>query len=156
MQTGLLLDAVRALQGCAEELHLSSKGRWAMIGQRPAKQPKRIPARNEAIVKRRSGGVCESCGARPATNVHHRKYLSRGGTHDVHNLFDLCGMGNVKGCHGRAHKDGEREGLAIGRSYRSELVPVLYRGRWATLDDDGGVEFITESTAQVLFNGGSR
>lgn len=131
-----------------------------MIGQRPPKQPKRIPAANRAMVERRSGGICESCGAAPATDVHHRQYLSRGGTHDVHNLIDLCGGasglagGNHSGCHGRAHKDGEREGLAIGRGYRSELIPVLYRGRWAVLDDVGGVEFITESLANLMFNGG--
>jgi len=131
-----------------------------MIGQRPEKQPKQIPAANRRAVERRSGGICESCGARPVTDIHHRQYLSRSGTHAVHNLFGLCGGGgglaggNHTGCHGRAHTDGEKEGLSIGRGYRSELIPVLYRGRWAVLDDDGGIEFITESTAHVLLNGG--
>ena len=126
-----------------------------MIGQRPPKQPKNIPARNEAIVKTRSGGVCESCGERPAANVHHRKYLSRGGTHDVHNLIHLCGMGNVTGCHGRAHKDGEPEGLAIGRGYRSELFPVRRRGVWVIPDDDGGWREISQATADFIMNGGT-
>lgn len=104
-------------------------------------------------MKARSGGMCESCGRATASNIHHRQYLSRGGTHDVHNLIHLCGMGNVNGCHGRAHKDGEREGLAIGRGYRSELMPVLYRDAWVLLDDDGGMRFLNESTAQLLMNG---
>lgn len=123
------------------------------VGQRPPKQPKKIPVKNRRIVEQRSGGVCESCGDRPASDVHHRQYLSRGGSHDVHNLIHLCGVGNTSGCHGRAHKDGEREGLAIGRGYRSELMPVLYRDVWVLLDDDGGMRFLNESTAQLLMNG---
>lgn len=126
-----------------------------MIGQRPPKQPKNIPARNKAIVENRSCGVCESCGEQPATNIHHRQYLSRGGTHDVHNLTYLCGMGNVNGCHGRAHKDGESEGLAISRGYRSELVPMLRRGVWVLYDDDGGWREISQATADLLMNGGT-
>lgn len=124
-----------------------------MIGPKPPKQPKQIPAKNRRIVEQRSGGVCESCGDRPAADVHHRQYRSRGGTHDVHNLIHLCGMGNVNGCHGRAHQDGEPEGLAIGRGYRSELIPMLRRGVWVLPDDTGGYREITESTAHMLMNG---
>jgi hypothetical protein len=130
-----------------------------VIGQRPEKQPKKIPAKNRRLVEARSGGVCESCGDRPASDIHHRQYLSRGGTHDVHNLIALCGGsgglsgGNHSGCHGRAHRDGEREGLAIRSRYRSELVPVLYRGVWVLPDDTGGLRRLSESAAALLFNG---
>lgn len=124
-----------------------------MIGPKAPKQPRQIPSRNEAVVKARSGGVCESCGTKPGANIHHRQYLSRGGTHDVHNLIHLCGMGNVNGCHGRAHKDGEQEGLAIGRGYRSELIPVLRRGVWVLPDDAGGWQELTETTAHLLMKG---
>lgn len=125
-----------------------------MIGQRPNKQPKRIPTPNRRIVEARSGGVCEACGDRPASDIHHRQYLSRGGTHDVHNLIHLCGFGNTSGCHGFAHRDGEPSGLSIGRGFRSWLIPVLYRGSWVRLDDDGTVQRISEATADLLMGRG--
>jgi hypothetical protein len=62
-----------------------------------------IPQKIRAAVRERSGGVCEVCHQRPATDQHHRLYQGRGGAHDVENLLDVCGPGNVSGCHGRAH-----------------------------------------------------
>lgn len=46
--------------------------------------------------------TCEYCG-RPATEVHHEVPLSRGGTHDLHNLVSLC-----RRCHSKvtAQRDG--------------------------------------------------
>lgn len=125
-----------------------------MIRPKQPKQPKRIPAKHRRTIETRSGGVCESCGDRPASEIHHRQYLSRGGSHDVHNLAHLCGWGNHTGCHGRAHKDGEREGLAIGMGYRSELQPLLYRGVWVLPDDDGGLKRLSDFTPDFLTNGG--
>lgn len=102
-----------------------------------------IPPKNRRIVEERCGGVCEGCGDRPATDVHHRKYKSRGGGHEVSNLLALCGGpsglagGNHSGCHGVAHSG---EGHELGWSAHSwedpALVPVLYRGelRWLTSD----------------------
>lgn len=131
-----------------------------MIGPKAPKQPKKIPVKNRRIVDQRSGGVCESCGDRPSTDIHHRKYLSRGGTHDVHNLIALCGGfaglsgGNHSGCHGRAHRGGEPEGLSIWSHDRSETKPVLYRGVWVLPDDDGGLKRLTEAVAEMLMRGG--
>ena len=124
-----------------------------MIGPKAPRQPKQIPSKNRRIVEQRSGGVCESCGDNPASDVHHRQYRSRGGSHDVHNLIHLCGWGNHTGCHGRAHTDGEREGLSIRRGFRSILQPVLYRGVWVHLEDDGTVTRLSESVAEMLMRG---
>lgn len=99
-----------------------------------------VPASTVKKVKDRSGGVCEGCGDRPAQEIHHRKYRSRGGSHDVSNLLHLCGWGNHTGCHGRAHGTDIPEGWALpsGRCIPAH-EPVLYRGERALLDDNGRV-----------------
>lgn len=74
-----------------------------------------IPPAIRAAVSKRSGGICEVCHRRPATDKHHRKYRSRSGLHLVENLLDLCGPGNVFGCHGDAHGPTPLEGVAISR-----------------------------------------
>lgn len=74
-----------------------------------------IPPANRAAVTARSGGVCEVCHRRPATDKHHRRFRSRGVDHSVENLLDLCGPGNVFGCHGDAHGLGAPAGVVISQ-----------------------------------------
>lgn len=135
---------------------LCERAEAEVIGPKPPKQSKDIPARNRRLVEQRSGGVCESCGVRYASDIHHRQYRSRGGTHDVHNLIHLCGWGNHTGCHGKAHTDGETSGMSIRRGYRSVLIPMLRRGVWVLPDDDGGWQEISEATAEFIMSNGGR
>lgn len=129
-----------------------------MVRQKREKQPKRIPASREAEVKERSGGMCEGCGEHPGINIHHRQYLSRGGTHNLSNLMHLCGAGNTSGCHGKAHNGGEQRGWSVWSWARPEIWPVLYRGQWVQLfdakDGDQWYRKITETIADMLMNGG--
>jgi hypothetical protein len=127
---------------------------------RPDKQAKRMPQAVRDAVAERSGGTCESCGEAPAHDIHHRKYLSRGGTHDVSNLLHLCGLGNTSGCHGKAHNGGEETGLSVPSWARHETWPVMRRGEWVLLfdapdDEQRWWREITETTADLL-RGGSR
>ena len=108
---------------------------------------KPIPPKNRRIVIERCGGRCEGCGLRPVSDIHHRKYKSRGGTHDVGNLLALCGGpgglagGNHSGCHGVAHS---AEGHELGWSVHSWddplTTPAMYRGSLRWLDNDGTFE----------------
>lgn len=94
-----------------------------------------IPARTRRLVEVRSDGICEGCGTAPATDIHHRKYRSRGGTHRLENLIHLCGAGNTSGCHGRAHSaDGDDTGWSVHSWDDEQHIPVSYRGelRWLT------------------------
>lgn len=83
---------------------------------------KPIPPQNRRTVMDRSCGFCEGCGKRPVSDIHHRKYKSRGGGHEVENLLALCGGpggmagGNHSGCHGIAHS---AEGHELGWSVHS-------------------------------------
>lgn len=64
----------------------------------------------KAAVKARSGGRCEAqtpwCEGQ-ATQVHHISGRVGEGCHDDVNLLDVCGQGNVTGCHGYLHQHAE-------------------------------------------------
>jgi hypothetical protein len=104
---------------------------------------KPIPPKTRRLVEERSGFLCEGCGVRQATNIHHRQYLSRGGTHDISNLIHLCGFGNnqTAGCHGVAHTgEGHELGWSVNSWADPAGVPVLWRGASSFLTPDGRVE----------------
>lgn len=67
-------------------------GGWTLMG---------IPCQTIKAVQERSGGVCELCHSRPATQVHHAKTKGMGGSTRVYTaemLEDLC----LK-CHAAGH-----------------------------------------------------
>lgn len=51
------------------------------------------------VVAKRSGGMCECCGVKRATDMHHRK-LRRHGDHAAGNIVHLC-----RPCHDWAHAE---------------------------------------------------
>ena len=84
----------------------------------------------------RSFGLCEVCGARQATQMHHRLHRSHGGNERPCNLLHLCLW-----CHADAHQHSERyaNGWAVRTGYDPGLMPVLYRGALMILTEDGGL-----------------
>lgn len=42
------------------------------------------------LLRLRSADLCEMCGRRPATDAHHRRNRSQGGTWEITNLLHLC------------------------------------------------------------------
>lgn len=113
-----------------------------MIAPKVQKPSTRDEKAAYAAVAERSGGVCEGCGVRPASDMHHRKYRSRMGLTTVENLLHLCGGegmsgGNHSGCHGDAHTlIGEQLGWSV-RSFNDPAeVPVFHKtsGEWTLLD----------------------
>jgi 5-methylcytosine-specific restriction endonuclease McrA len=108
------------------------------------KTPKPTPAESRAAyarVKERSFGLCEICGAKQATEIHHRLHRSHGGQDTVQNLLHVCGWGNHTGCHGSAHSHTDRytNGWAVRTGNDPALRPVLYRGRLMILTQEGGI-----------------
>ncbi|MGG7510873.1 HNH endonuclease [Plantibacter sp. YIM 135249] len=102
-----------------------------------AEQARLSKAAYDAVATR-SGGVCEGCGRRRATEMHHRRYRSQGGRDEVTNLLHLCGRGNASGCHGIAHTGPGREaGFSVHSLATPAEVPVNYRlAGLALLTDD--------------------
>lgn len=93
-------------------------------------------------VYRRSRGVCERCGNRPATEWHHRRNRSQLGRWAAGNGLHLCSP-----CH-RWVTEHPAESYVGGWLVRGTddpenddpaMTPVLYRGRLVLLDDNGGV-----------------
>lgn len=109
-----------------------------------------MPQAHVDAVEQRSGGMCERCLVARADDVHHRRYLSRGGMHNVANLLHLCnpgGGGNGgSGCHAEAHTGiGGEVGTSISRHARkteSEISFTDLLGQAWRIDDDGGKERI--------------
>jgi len=115
---------------------------------RPRQPKRRAPLNPEgaakeavvrALVRARSGGVCEVCGNARATNYQHRKNRSQGGLWSASNGLAVCGTGTT-GCHGRIHAN-PAEAVSKGHQVRSYadplLIPVLTRHGWLRLTDAG-------------------
>lgn len=112
---------------------------------RPSK-PTVTPAERSArkLVRARSEGTCELCGSAPATNFQHRLPKSAQGAWSASNGLDVCGFGNVSGCHGRIHQR-PAEAYRMGWSVRRGQVPAhqpvwLFGHGWSLIQDDGSVE----------------
>jgi hypothetical protein len=110
-----------------------------------------VPARLKSSLVERASGACEVCGSRSANNAHHRKNLSQGGTHELSNLLLLCGSGTTL-CHGWITEHpgaAKREyGWSVWRSDEPADVPVLYRGQWVKLDNDGNVHVLKKGSVR--------
>jgi len=105
-----------------------------------------VTEQDARIVIARSGGICEVCGRRAMTNIHHRRGRGMGGTrraiHSPSWLLAVCGQGNTSGCHGRIESDrptAEANGWALPWSVEdASTVPVRLALGLVLLDDDGG------------------
>lgn len=86
-------------------------------------------------VRERSSGICEICGAARATEVHHRKNRSQGGTWRPANLLHVCRV-----CH-QWVTEHPTAAVAAGFSVRAADDPtdaeIHYRGQgWVRFNDD--------------------
>ncbi len=96
-----------------------------------------------ALVRERSGGRCEACGAEPAVIHHHRRPRRhdgwRPGTNEASNDLRI-GLD----CNERIEHQDRAGAYPLGQLLHAEqdpaVEPVLYRGRWVLLGDDGSVE----------------
>jgi hypothetical protein len=80
-----------------------------------------------------------------ASNAHHRKNRSQGGGDWLSNLLLACGSGTT-GCHGYITSnpaEARRNGWTTWATDKPAEVPVLYRGQWVRLDDDGYVHILS-------------
>lgn len=93
--------------------------------------------------------MCEMCGERESESTHHRQARGMGGSRDLRinlpaNLVRTCGDG-TRLCHGEVEsrrtwaKDRGWVLSKLGDPARIPSEPILRRGEWVQLDNDGGV-----------------
>lgn len=102
----------------------------------------------------RCQGECERCGRPLAVcgdgyvfDAHHRQLRSRGGQDSlsavvaVHHLCHVLEPGSI-------HQEVARataEGFIVHAADIPATVPLLYKGRWSWLDDDGSVRPVPDT-----------
>ena len=99
--------------------------------------------RTVELVRDRAGGICEICGWAESQQLHHRKARGRGGSRDPlinapSNLVFICYP-----CHASVESQRVKainEGHLISQFNRdtADCIPVLYRGTWRVLNNEGG------------------
>jgi hypothetical protein len=120
--------------------------RTAMKPKPARKDPLEDQAR--ALVSQRSGGRCEICGSRPASNFHHRQNRSASGVWSAENGMALCGSGTTF-CHGFVTGNPRRareQGWSVPSWADPARIPAWIFGRefvlltptgdYATLEDE--------------------
>lgn len=90
------------------------------------------------LVAERSDGLCEACPQQhPGVEWHHRVRRSQGGSWSGSNGLWLCRR--VHSWITRHPRGARLLGWGLWSHETPADEPVLYRGRWSRLDDDGSV-----------------
>lgn len=136
----------RAALNRSSELSRAAATRKPMVAKRQPVTAEERHARK--VVRARSGGMCEVCGRAPATNFQHRQGKAQMGAWTVVNGLDVCGMGNVSGCHGAIHQSpalAYERGWSVRSTHDPAEVAVWLAGRgWSYLRPDGSVAPVSE------------
>lgn len=113
-----------------------------------------VPLAVRRQVYERDGHCCARCGRTGddsgRASLHHRRARGAGGdklgvSARMSNLVVLCGSGTT-GCHGLIEgnrAESEEDGWIVRRGVTDPAnVPVLWRGEWSLLLDDGTVQAV--------------
>lgn len=125
---------------------------------KPKRRPSGIPVAVRAALKARSGGECEiqapGCEVR-ATDASHRLGVKMGGRRGAaaarHHVLSQI-LHSCRGCHSLLHfAPGAAywQGWMLREGEDPTAVPVLYRGCWSLLSNDGSVTKTDKTTADI-------
>lgn len=101
-----------------------------------------------AVITARSGGVCEVCGFERAWDKHHRHPRKAGGTRRdwiglPSNALDVCRSDHNLIESRRALA--RLMGWLVPEGHNPADIPVLYRGHWVHLTEDGQLQHLLEA-----------
>jgi hypothetical protein len=95
--------------------------------------------RARRIVYARSGGWCEVCGGRGATQWHHRKNRSQGGKWTAANGLHLCAPCHTHITHHPIAARDNGWSVLSGHDPAASRVRLAHRPGWCLLSDAGDV-----------------
>lgn len=94
----------------------------------------------------RAGGICERCADAPVQQWHHRRPRGMGGTKRASTQQAANGFAICEPCHRHIETQSRYDAISSGwlvHQYREPAdVALLYRGRMALLDNEGGIEWV--------------
>jgi hypothetical protein len=109
-----------------------------------------IPTKVRAAVRFREFNRCLVCSSGNATDIHHRMRRREGG-HSLSVCILLCRTDHEK-VHANPTWARER-GLIVPTWRDASTVPVKGWRGWNILDDEGGLELVTDSVAVSIIEG---
>jgi 5-methylcytosine-specific restriction protein A len=96
----------------------------------------------EAII-RRSGGRCEICGVSAAQyHLHHRRPRGMGGSKQLESGSAANGILIHPHCHDKVESNRSaaiENGWLVRQGHDPAYTPLLRRGQWVTLTEDGSL-----------------
>lgn len=104
-----------------------------------------FPVEVRARLESRSAGRCEVCGVGRVTEHHHRRPRGRGGTRCGAVGLASNGLAVCHACHRMIESHRAVAlllGWLVGSTASPPGVPVMYRGTWTVLNDDGTLEAV--------------
>lgn len=123
-----------------------------------------ITTATRRILRERSGGVCEVCGAARATEASHRRPRGMGGTSLTHRHGPAWVIDACHDCHQGRIERHRVEALAHGwlldagqdAAATPAWLTLIYGTGWWFLLDDGGYSWGPDAPAPVTARTGSR
>jgi 5-methylcytosine-specific restriction protein A len=104
-----------------------------------------------ATIEGRSMGLCEVCGGGLVVEHHHRRPRGAGGSKRLDTNQAANGLGLCYACH-RLIESNRRLAMLLGwlllQSDQPNARPVMYRGAWVYLLDDGTITTVKQSEAR--------
>lgn len=99
------------------------------------------------VIQDRSQGICEICGIRPVQQHHHRRPRGMGSSRRADTNTPANAIGACEPDHRYIEanrSEALEKGWLVRQGHSPEDTFMLYRGEWAYLTVDGGVEYLKD------------
>jgi 5-methylcytosine-specific restriction protein A len=102
-----------------------------------------FPDHVRQLIRQRADDICERCGKHLGTQAHHRRPRGAGGSRRDDTNTASNGMWLCHHCHFLIEGDRTLSinlGWLVRQNHSPAEIPVVYRGKFVFLSDDGGLQ----------------